>query len=335
MNAAAAIDVLFLIPPQVQLLDLAGPAEAFRLANERLAGLGHPPGFRLRYVGPMAEAASSPGLSLHRTETLPPQLEVPSWILLPASAMAGADGAAMPTLLASEAWQACAAWLQQHLRSALQRDRGHRLIAIGGGALLAAAAGLLDKRRCTTHTSALDALHHLAPQAEVVDNRLFLLDGPLASCAGSSAGLDLAVHLLALHCGDAVAAGVARALALYLRHGPHEPPPAPLLAHRNHLQPALHRLQDAICADPKADWSLQRMASFSKLTARHLSRLFAEHAGATPLHYLQGIRLDRARLALHRGATIADAAAEGGFRTDQQLRRAWARLRPGSPGGRH
>ena len=50
------IDVLFLVLPETLLLDLVGPAEAFRLANQQLAARGRPPAFALRYIGAQPEA---------------------------------------------------------------------------------------------------------------------------------------------------------------------------------------------------------------------------------------------------------------------------------------
>ncbi|ODU97179.1 MAG: hypothetical protein ABT20_18705 [Rubrivivax sp. SCN 70-15] len=78
----AMIDVLFLVLPDTLLLDLAGPAEAFRLANQALARRGQGPAFRLRYVGPQAEAATSVGATLAAVEPLPAGLERPTWLVL-------------------------------------------------------------------------------------------------------------------------------------------------------------------------------------------------------------------------------------------------------------
>lgn len=153
-------------------------------------------------------------------------------------------------------------------------------------------------------------------------NRVFVLDGPLASSAGITAGIDLVLQLIAQHCGEAVAATVAQVMVVYVRRGAQDPELSPLLAHRHHLHPALHRVQDAICARPQQDWSLARMAEVAHVTPRHLSRLFGQHGGTTPLAYLQAIRLELARRELARGARPAQAALAAGFSSDQQLRRA-------------
>ena len=57
-------------------------------------------------------------------------------------------------------------------------------------------AALLGRRRCTTHHELVDALRRLAPQARVIDNRVFVVDGPVASSAGITAGIDVALHLI-------------------------------------------------------------------------------------------------------------------------------------------
>ena len=58
------IEILFLVLPETLLLDLVGPAEAFRLANQQLAARGQPPAFRLRYAASQPEVSTSIGLQL-------------------------------------------------------------------------------------------------------------------------------------------------------------------------------------------------------------------------------------------------------------------------------
>src|SRR5664279_2416884 len=57
------IELLFVITPHSLLLDIAGPAEAFRLANLHRAARKLAPRFRLRFAGPVAKAQSSVGLA--------------------------------------------------------------------------------------------------------------------------------------------------------------------------------------------------------------------------------------------------------------------------------
>ena len=74
------IQVLFVLLPDTLLLDWAGPAEAFRLANQALARHGQPPAFALRFVGPQSEARSSVGAQIAAVEPLPNTLYGATWL---------------------------------------------------------------------------------------------------------------------------------------------------------------------------------------------------------------------------------------------------------------
>ncbi len=323
----ALIDVLFVVAPHTLLLDIAGPAESFRLANQQLAARGRPPQFRLRFASARQDVASSVGLQLCGLEILPPRLTQPTWLVLlgqHSAALARPDAATNEIL----------GWLAHDMQAQLLApDSPHRLLTVCAGTLSAARAGLIGTRRCTTHHDHLDTLRALAPQAQVVDNRVFVVDGTLASSAGVTAGIDLALHLIAQTCGDAIAAAAAKTMVVYLRRTPNDPELSPMLAHRHHLHPALHRVQDAICEHPQSEWTLDTLACAAHVTSRHLLRLFADHAGVSPMTYVEKIRLERARQALAGGANVMQAAESGGFASDLQLRRAWRRHLSGTPRG--
>jgi transcriptional regulator GlxA family with amidase domain len=319
------IDLLFIIAPHSMLLDIAGPAEAFRLANLNLALRGLQPRFRLRFCGALPSAPTSVGLALAGLEPLPPRLASPSWVIVVGQPSAHASKI-------TPAMAATAQWLNLTLYEALlAADTPHRLITICSGTLLAARAGLLAKRRCTTHHDLLDALRALAPRAQVIDNRVFVVDGPLASSAGITAGIDLALHLIAQDCGESLAAAVAEDMVVYLRRTLHDPELSPFLIHRRHVHAAVHRVQDAISAEPQRDWNMAALAALGHVTERHLLRLFTDHAGVSPLHHLQAIRLARARQSIEHGASVTLAAEVAGFRSGLHLRRAWSRQWGGSP----
>jgi transcriptional regulator GlxA family with amidase domain len=326
MNARAApIDLLFVIAPHSLLLDIAGPAEAFRLANLRRSLDRRPAQFRLRFAGPVADALTSVGLPLAQLEPLPKTLRLPTWVIL----------VGQPTvnvLRVEPAIHTVAQWLRNVLREQLESaDTPNRLITICSGTLLAARAGLLDNRRCTTHHELLGFLRALAPRAQVVDNRVFVVDGPVASSAGITAGIDLALHLIAAECGEALAASVAEDMVVYLRRSLRDPELSPFLNNRHHPHAAVHRVQDALCAQPERDWNMPAMAAVGHVTERHLLRLFVHHAGVSPLKFLRVIRLERARQLIERGASVAHASEVAGFRSDLHLRRAWNREWGGSP----
>jgi len=326
MNAPAAlIDLLFVITPHSLLLDIAGPAEAFRLANLHRARRGLPPRFHLRFTSHAPKALTSVGLPLADLEPLPQSLSAPTWVVLVGQPSARVNEVT-PAIVAT------ARWLGRTLREPVYaKETSHRLITICSGTLLAARAGLVDHRHCTTHHELLGVLRELAPRALVVNNRVFLVDGPVASSAGITAGIDLALHLIAGECGEPLAASVAEDMVVYLRRSPGDPELSPFLAHRRHMHAAVHRVQDIISAEPGGDWDMAALAAVGHVTERHLLRLFLQHAGVSPLHYLQAIRLERARQSLEHGASVTRAAEVAGFRSDLHLRRSWNRQWGGSP----
>jgi len=322
---APMIEVLFVVLPDTLLLDLAGPAETFRLANQQLARRGQAPAFRLRHVGPRAQAGSSVGLALAGIEPLPAEFAQSSWVVL-LGQPSGRESALQRPL--PRAWTETRRWLAE--RVAPRLGDGVQLLTVCAGALLAADAGLLAGRECTTHHEMLERLRGLAPAARVRANRVFVIDGPVASSAGITAGIDLALHLVAQACGDAIAAAVAQTLVVFQRRGPDDPELSPLLAGRNHLHPAVHRVQDAVCGRPAADWSLPALAAVAHVTPRHLSRLFRQHVGRSPRDYVQGVRVAVAERALRDGEPAKRAIAAAGIGGDRQWRRLRAR-RDGAP----
>jgi hypothetical protein len=151
-----------------------------------------------------------------------------------------------------------------------------------------------------------------------VDNQLFVVDGPVASSSGVVAGIDLALHLIAVACGEAPAAGIAASMVVYLRRSAHDPKLSPIAGHRRHTHAAVHRVRDAINAEPQRDWDMAALACIGHITERHLLRVFLEHAGASPMQCLPTIPLERA-WNKHGGITSRRAArrsvdhTQGGF----------------------
>jgi transcriptional regulator GlxA family with amidase domain len=306
------IPVLFLLLPDSLLLDWAGPAEAFRIADQARAAQGLPPRFELRFIGPQRSPRTSLGLAVTNVEPLPRNLPPGAWLVLVGMPGERFDADAAESRKAVE-------WL----RTLRPLPAGARLVTVCAGALLAAHGGLLDGCRATTHHQHLEELRAVAPACDVVANRVFVLDGPVASSAGITTGIDLALHLIAQECGPALAARVAQTMVLALRRGPQDPELSPFLVHRSHLHAAVHRVQDAVAAEPQHEWTVPAMARIAHTSTRHLTRIFMEHAGVAPLAYLRRIRLSVAQAALASGRNVTQAAALAGFSSDTQLRRTW------------
>lgn len=301
-------DVLFVLLPRVVLLDIAGPADAFRNANT------HRPGsYRLRFVAPQAQLQAAVGLTLSGLEPLPPTLAPGSILVLAGTSVERIDPE-------EPAVRQVISWLRaSHLEPTL-------LMCVCAGSVLAAHAGVLAGRACTTHHEFLGELRQVEPQADVLDNRIFVEDGPVFTSAGVTAGLDLALHVIGEQHGPRIAADVARDLVVYLRRAGTDPALSPWVMHRNHLHPAVHRVQDAVALDPAASWSAAELSAVACTSTRNLSRLFAEHAGCSPLDYVQLIRFALAKqLLTGTPLDLEHVATRAGFRSAQHLRRVWLR----------
>jgi transcriptional regulator GlxA family with amidase domain len=300
--------VYFVVLPETLLVDLAGPADAVRMANRYQTAVR----FETAFIGPQVAARTSVGLVCGGLEPLPASVEDDAMIVV-----AGAVGTAPERVVE---------WLKQVARPT------QRLVFICTGALVAARAGLLDGRTCTTHHDDCAELRRLAPRATVVDNRIYVVDGPVYTSAGVTAGLDLMLALINDIAGPQCAAAVARNMLVYVRRSGADPQISPWLEGRNHLHPALHRVQDAVTADPARAWTLPALAALAATSPRHLARLFHVHAGTTPVDYIQRLRVAMVReLLAHSELTVEQVAGRAGFGSSRHMRRVWGKYNAQPP----
>ncbi len=306
MNSAdpAILSVYLLLTPWVLMLDYAGPAEALRMACD----MGAP--MRLHICAPEKTLCTSLGTGLTGLAPLPQQVPRNSLVLVVGSSDER-------RAFASSAAHQVRRWLQQVPLP------DTRLASICSGALLLAQAGCLDGHRCTTHHSLLDELARCAPAAQVQGDCIFVDDGRVLTSAGITAGIDLALHIIAQHAGAALAAQVARRLVVYQRRSAQDAQISPWLDHRNHMHPAVHRAQDAIAAMPQKKWALAELAALACVSPRHLSRLFSQHAGLSVVAYQQGLRIERSRQLQreHPQWSMERLAEASGFASARDFRR--------------
>ncbi|MGF1428133.1 GlxA family transcriptional regulator [Kitasatospora sp. LaBMicrA B282] len=296
--------VVFLLAPDVHLLDLAGPAQVFFSAGE----FGHP--YEIHYVAETDSVRSAQGLVL-RAE--------PDWPALTAADLVVVPGWQSPLRTPGPLRPQTLARLTDH------HTRGGTVASICGGADALGRAGLLDGRRCTTHHEVQEQLARRYPRAQVVRDVLYVVDGRVVTSAGIASGIDLALHLVAVRHGPAEAARVARAMVVYVRRNGDEQQASALLRHRGHVVEAVHRAQDLIDARFTDRLALGELAAAVGVSERTLTRRFTAATGLTPLRYQQELRLERAEHLLAGGTTGEAAARAVGFQDARMLRRLRAR----------
>ncbi len=321
-----SIQIYVVLPPRVLLLDVAGPLEVLRRANLVQSAVH----FDVRYVAATSTVQSSIGLPISATEPLPESLPEAAWVLVAGDVdevmqddashgrrHGNADSRDEDTIVA---------WLRREVQP------NTMLVCICSGALLAARAGLLDGRACTTHHESSAQLAEIAPTGRVLENRLYVSDGSRYTCAGITTGIDLMLHIVGELTTPACSMAIARYLVMYLRRGGADPQLSPWLEGRNHVHPAIHRVQDAIAANPAHAWSLSALAKLACVSERHLSRLFNEHVGMSMVQYVNSLRVARAQDFLSKTQLPVEHVAEQtGFGSVRQFRRAWHRVHATPP----
>lgn len=211
------------------------------------------------------------------------------------------------------------AWLRGQAR------RVERIGSICTGALVLAAARLLDGKAATTHWAYCERLAQLAPAARIEPDALYVRSGKLYTSAGVTAGMDLALSMVEADWGRATALAVAQELVMFLKR------PGGQSQFSRYLE--AQRRDDRFGAlalwmleHLDADLSVERLAARANLSPRHFAREFATHVGATPAAYVARLRVEEARRRIEDGARqLKDVARQCGFGDEQRLRRAFRR----------
>jgi len=294
----------FVVFPDFQQLDLAGPLAAFEIAERYRPG-----SYDWRIASSTGGAVLSSARIPWATQALPRLDRCDSVVL------AGGDG-----VDAAMADTRLRRWLQR----AAAADR-LRVASICSGSLLLAAAGLLDGRRATTHWSRTEQFRACFPAVQLDADRIHVRDGRTWTSAGICAGIDLALALVAHDLGESLARRVAQQLVVYFQRPggqsqfsalaemtPSSDRFAALLDHvRQHLDEP-HRIED--------------LAARACMSPRHFARRFAAETGRTPAEAVEALRVEAARAALDSGAaSLQTVARDCGFGNADRMRRSFVR----------
>ncbi|MEZ2311813.1 GlxA family transcriptional regulator [Paraburkholderia sp. RCC_158] len=209
------------------------------------------------------------------------------------------------------------------LRKAATRAR--RIAGICTGAFVLADAGLLANRRATTHWAHAREMMVRFPDIHVEEDRIYIIDGPIWTSAGMTAGLDLALGMVEKDLGADIARSVARKLVMHQRRTGGQSQHSEMLD----LAPKSDRIQDALNYARKnlsRPLTVEELASTAHLSPRQFSRVFTVETGQSPAKAIEGLRLEAARLMIEKSRhSLEVIAKETGFRDRRHMREAFMR----------
>ncbi len=296
--------IAFVVFPQFQLLDAAGPIAAFEIAERYRPG---------SYVVRIIAAAPGAGASSSRAGLQATSFARASRI--DTLIVAGGEG--------SRAAAVCAR--TRRLLLACARS-SRRLASVCSGTYVLAAAGLLDGRRATTHWSLTADFSARYPTVRLDADRIFVKDGKFWSSAGISAGIDLALALIGEDLGEEIARRTAQQLVVYHRRPGGQSQFSPLLA-MERTDGRMGRLLDHVRTHLRDPLRISELAQVSCMSPRNFSRIFKEETGLAPAKAVERLRVDAARAALESGrAAIQSVALACGFGDPERMRRSFVRV---------
>jgi transcriptional regulator GlxA family with amidase domain len=203
--------------------------------------------------------------------------------------------------------------------------QARRIAGVCTGAFVLTQAGLLDKKRATTHWAHARSLLQLHPDIQLEDDRIFIIDDRIWTSAGMTAGLDMALGMVEKDLGAEIARAVAHNLVMNQRRSGGQTQHSEMLA----LAPRSDRLQSALeyaRSNLSKALTVELLADAVHLSARQLSRLFRQETGKSPAKAIEGLRLEAARLMIEQSRLSLDAIArESGFRDRRHMREVFIR----------
>jgi transcriptional regulator GlxA family with amidase domain len=306
MNSANPLprDIGVLIFEDFQLLDASGPISVFEMPARGIT----PAPYRLTvYSLQGGLVRASCGIAIH-TERLPLNLTLDTLVV------SGGEGTRQ-------------AMTDQKMLSSIRdlSKRSRITTSVCSGAILLAAAGLLNGRRATTHWRRCPDMQRHFPDVIVEPDRIFIQDGNFWTSAGISAGIDLALALVEDDLGEDVARRSARELVVHhRRHGGQSQ--FSIMQDIKLTSGRLDSLIDWIRTRLGNELKIEHMAEQAGMSPRNFARVFRSETGTTPARFVEKLRLEAARQAVETSPlSLQQIAQKTGFCDTERMRASFIR----------
>jgi transcriptional regulator GlxA family with amidase domain len=305
-------NVLMLVYPDFELLDVSGPTSVFRAANQALQRAGRPPAYAVEIASAMGgRVASNSGIEVHtqRIESV------------------AANDIHTLLIVGAEEQPVIAAMRDPALHRYVPRlaQAARRVGSVCTGAFVLAALNLLDKKRTTTHWDACRPLAKAFPKLTVDADALYVIDGNVWTSAGVSTGIDMALAMVARDVDTAIASEVAKRLVLYARRPGYQSQFSPLLQAQAKADSPFAELIAWMHGNLREKLDVPTLAARMGLGERTFYRKFLAATGESPAHFVEKIRLDAARMLLTKGLSLKVVATQVGLSPASRFSEAFER----------
>jgi transcriptional regulator GlxA family with amidase domain len=268
-----ATKFVFLLLPQLHILDLAGPDQAIHEAIDFGAN------FETEYCSIDESVMTTGGLPFGKVKHFSEiALEKDDYLIIPGSSF---------SYLTSKEFlnkKDLFSWIITQFKNEAN------ICSICVGAFVLAECGLLDEKPCTTHFKKTKELQKLYPKSKVIENILFTDQNGIYTSAGIASGIDLTLHIIEKLMGCHFANKVARELVVYNRRIGSSPQESELLKFRNHIHSGIHKAQDYIIENIDKKISLFELSGIANMSERNFTRIFKKETNITVNEFITVIR---------------------------------------------
>jgi transcriptional regulator GlxA family with amidase domain len=305
--------VVFIVFPDVKLLDLSGALQVFEDANS-VCSANYKTAILALQAGPV------------KTDTA---------VTISADAISKWPGLAIDTLIVTGGPGTRAASTNNGLIADVKHlaAASTRVASICTGAFVLAATGLLDHRRCVTHWESCAHLQNQFPQVNVDPDPIYVRDDNVWTSAGVTAGIDMALAMVAQDHGRQAALALARSLVAYMMRPGGQSQFSPVLDQQtSDAGGRFEALHTWIIDNLANDLRVEKLAEQANMSARNFARVYAAETGSSPARAVERFRVEAARRLLEdTDLSVTAIANRCGFNDDERLRRAMTRAVALSP----
>lgn len=172
-------------------------------------------------------------------------------------------------------------------------QKGVNICALCNGAFLLGKTGLLDNKKCTTHWKRTAQLQKAYPLAQVLDNILFIEDNRIITSAGATSGIDVALYVLSKLTNDYFTYKISRELVIYSRRSGSSTQQSIFINYRNHVHAGIHKVQDWLHNHIDEKHLMSELAEIAMMSERNFTRVFKKETQLTVNDYITLIRKEK------------------------------------------